>query len=130
MTSSHADIAIWYTLSSITSGFLGFAMCVTFFVGAFIVRRTRPDVFGLLITSSSIQLGNLFLSHGLTIAIPIMITGHSGSGGAEEVARAMFFAHMFTSIIFVIGNVLLFAAILKLAKGPEVGNAFAEGRYT
>ena len=129
--SSHSDIAIWYTLSSISSGFLGFAMCVTFFVGAFMVRRTRPDAFGLLITSSSIQLGNLFLSHGLNIAIPALVKGGGATGAAapEEIARALFFSHVFTSIIFVIGNLILFAAILRLAKPPVMGNAFAEGRY-
>lgn len=125
---SHSDITIWYTLSAISSGFLGFAMCVAFMVGAFMVRRTRPDAFGLLITSSSVQLGNLFLSHGLSIAIPMMVD-HGHGGGLPEIARAQFFSHVFTSIIFVIGNVLLLAGILRLAKPPMTGNAFAEGRY-
>ncbi len=131
--SSHEDIAIWYTLSAIASGFLGFAMCVTYFVGAFIVRKTRPDAFGLLITSSSIQLANLFLSHGLSTAIPALLKGSAGSSGGmemmEQMARLTFFSHIFTSIIWVIGNIILFAAILRLAKPPVYGNAFAEGRY-
>jgi hypothetical protein len=130
--SSHEDITVWYTLSSIFSGFLGFAMCVTFFVGAFIVRRTRPDAFGLLVASAAIQMGNLFLGHGLSFAVSAFAKGSSSHAGMDTVAtiaRLTFFSHAFTSVVFVIGNILLFAGILRLAKPPVVGNAFAEGRY-
>lgn len=103
-------------------------MSVAFLIGAFVVRKTRPDAFGLLVTSTAIHLGNLFLSNGIYMGLPAIV--HSGGHGApEDLARAMFFAHVFTTVVALTANGLLLAGILRLAKVPETGNAFAEGRY-
>lgn len=126
--SSTSAVSFWYSMSAILSGFLSFGMSVAFLIGAFVVRKTRPDAFGLLIASTSIHLGNLFLSNGLYIGLPAMV--HSGGHAApEDLARAMFFAHVLTTLVSLTANGLLLAGILRLAKGPQMGNPFAEGRY-
>ncbi|CAN5507002.1 hypothetical protein BH09MYX1_BH09MYX1_61750 [soil metagenome] len=133
MTSSMAATQLWYTLSTVFGGVLGFGTAIAFLIGAFIVRGRRPDAFPLFLTACLIQLGTLVLSYGMNLAIPMLMKSSMGYGATpvmEEMARAMFLAHVLTALLYTTGNGILLAGILRLSKPPETGNAFAEGRYT
>jgi hypothetical protein len=125
---SAAQTGMLYGVSSAVTGLLGLAMSVAFMVGAFIVRRTRPDAFGPLVASSGIHMGNLIFGWTANMVLPAVML-KSGSGGMDGYAVTMVLVHGMTTTIGLVANALLLVGILRLAKGPQVGNPFAEGRY-
>jgi hypothetical protein len=125
---SAAQTGMLYGVSSAVTGLLGLAMSVAFMVGAFIVRRTRPDAFGPLVASSGIHMGNLIFGWTANMVLPAVML-KSGAGGMDGYAVTMVLVHGMTTTIGLVANALLLMGILRLAKGPQVGNPFAEGRY-
>jgi hypothetical protein len=124
---SASQTGILYGISSTMTGLLSLAMSVAFLVGAFIVRRTRPDAFGILATSSGIHMANLIFAWAANMALPAIML--HGGGSMDSYAITMVLVHGMSTAIGLVANGLLLAGILRLAKGPETGNAFAEGRY-
>lgn len=127
MVSSLEAASLWYTLSAITSGFLGVGTTIAFFVVAFVVRRTRPDAFGLLVTAASLDFANMLLGHGLSFAVPVLTMKNGGT--PEDMAQALFFTHLLTGGVSLTAHILLLVGVVRLAKPPATGNPFAEGRY-
>lgn len=122
-----SQTGVLYGLSSAVTGLMGLAMSVAFLVGAFIVRKTRPDAFGLLATSSGIHIANLIFTWAANMALPAIMM--HGGGGMDSYAITVVLVHGMSTTIALVGNGLLLAGVLRLAKGPQVGNPFAEGRY-
>jgi len=124
---SAAQTGMLYGVSSAVTGLMGLAMSVAFLVGAFIVRRTRPDAFGILTMSSGIHMANLIFTWSANVALPAIML--HGGGGMDGYAITMVLVHGMSTTVGLVANGLLLAGILRLAKGPQVGNPFAEGRY-
>ena len=125
---SVAQTGLLYGVSGTVTGLLSLAMSTAFLVGAFIVRRTRPDAFGPIASSSGIHMGNLIFTWTANMALPVILMKSSG-GDMGTYAVTMVLVHGISTTISLVANGLLLAGILRLAKGPQVGNPFAEGRY-
>jgi hypothetical protein len=110
-------------------GVLGIALAIGFLIVAFIVKSTRPDVFGLMMGSSVTGVVNAFFGLVWMMAMPNIIArgGHS----AMDMASMSAVIGLFRTILNVTSGVLLMIAIAKLAKPPaqEQSSAFAQGRY-
>ena len=122
-----AQTGVLYSISGAVTGLLGLAMSVAFVVGAFFVRQTRPDAFGVLVTSSGIHMANLIFSWSASMFLPAIMI--HGAGSMDSYAVTMVLVHGMNSVIGLVANALLLNGILRLAKGPPMGNPFAEGRY-
>lgn len=123
-----AQTSFLYGISSTVTGLLGLAMSVAFVVGAFFVRQTRPDAFGVLVTSSGIHMANLIFAWSANMFLPALML-HGAGGSMDSYAVTMVLVHGMSSVIGLVANALLLNGILRLAKGPPTGNPFAEGRY-
>lgn len=117
-----------YGLTTAVLALLNLGMSVAFLVGAFVVRRTRPDAFGILATSSVIHLGNLIFTWAGGAALTAIMWQRAGPN-MDAYAVAMVLMRGMSTVLGLVGNGLLLAGILRLAKGPQAGNPFAEGRY-
>jgi len=110
-------------------GVLGIALAVGFLIVAFIVKGTRPDVFGLMIASSVTGVFNAFFGMMWMMFMPGL--ARSGGHSAMDMASMAAIVGLFRTLLNVTSGVLLMIAIAKLAKPPvqEQSSAFAQGRY-
>ena len=110
-------------------GLIGIAVAIGFVILAFIVKGTRPDVFGLLISSSATGVVNAFFGFVWMMVMPGIARG--GEQSMAAIASMTAIVGLFRMLLNITSAVLLMIAIAKLAKPPaqEQSSAFAQGRY-
>lgn len=119
-------------LLGMVSGFwslVSLGLAIAFFVVAFMVKRTRPDAFGVLVSGAVVGLLNATLGSALVWMLPVMMARTAGS--AESYMAANMISMSFRMLLSVASTVLTLIGIARLARPPfhEPGAAFAEGRY-
>ncbi len=122
---------LFLTLGAAVSEGATLLIAIAFVVVAVMVRRTRPDAFGLLLSASLVFLGNRVVGFALQLLVPIF-TIRSGPSSLDSYAQGMFLVSVLSSLISLVGFGLLFAGVLRLARPPGDASsrtAFAEGRY-